>query len=136
MQCAEFPMRTFFAGGPCTVATGLHLCKGLTRRENTLLNTAAICALIVAIVPERITAKDLAGDERVMQLVKDCPAVLEWAGRQPDLPTLTGLAVGPPECVDVRKAERANELRWVQSAPRGSGRVITDPFGVNALAAQ
>lgn len=77
MQCAEFPMRTFFAGGPCAFAAGLHLCKGLTRRENTLLNTAAICALIVAIVPERITAKDLAGDERVMQWVKDCPAVLE-----------------------------------------------------------
>lgn len=60
--------------------------KGLTQWENTLLNTAAICALIVAVVPERINGKDLAGDERIMQLVKDCPAVLEWANHQPDLP--------------------------------------------------
>ena len=86
MQCAEFPMRTFFVGALCAIAAGLHLYKGLTRRENTLLNTAAICALLVAVFPERIAEKDLAGDDRVMQLVKDCPAVLEWAGRQPDLP--------------------------------------------------
>lgn len=86
MQCAEFPMRTFFVGGLCAIATGLHLYKGLTQRENTLLNAAAICALLVASFPERITGKDLAGDERVMQLVKDCPAVLEWANRQPELP--------------------------------------------------
>jgi hypothetical protein len=85
-QCAEFPMRTFFVGGLCAIAAGLHLYKGLTRRENTLLNAAAICALLVAVFPERITGKDLSGDERVMQLVSDCPAVLEWAGRQPDLP--------------------------------------------------
>ena len=85
-QCAEFPMRTFFVGGLCAIAAGLHLYKGLTRRENTLLNTAAICALLVAVYPERITGKDLSGDDRVMQLVKDCPAVLDWAGRQPDLP--------------------------------------------------
>lgn len=86
MQCAEFPMRTFFVGGLFAIATGLHLYKGLTQWENTLLNTAAICALIVAVVPERIRTKDLAGDERIMQLVKDCPAVLDWASRQPDLP--------------------------------------------------
>ena len=86
MQCAEFPMRSFLVGGLCAIAAGLHLYKGLTRRENTLLNTAAICALLVAVFPERLTEKDLGGDERVMQLVKDCPAVLEWAGRQPDLP--------------------------------------------------
>jgi hypothetical protein len=36
--------------------------------------------LLVAVFPERITGKDLSGDERVMQLVSDCPAVLEWAG--------------------------------------------------------
>lgn len=86
MQCAEFPMRTFFVGGLFAIATGLHLYKGLTRRENTLLNGAAICALIVAVVPERINGKELAGDERIMQLVTDCPAVLDWASRQPDLP--------------------------------------------------
>jgi hypothetical protein len=86
MQCAAFPMRTFFVGGLCAIATGLHLYKGLTRWENTLLNIAAICALIVAIVPERIRAKDLASDERIVQLVKDCPAVLEWASHQPSLP--------------------------------------------------
>ncbi|MFN3495568.1 MAG: hypothetical protein ACK40L_13790 [Hydrogenophaga sp.] len=86
MQCAEFPMRTFFVGGLFAVATGLHLYKGLTQWENTLLNGAAICALLVAVFPERITAQDLAGDERVMQLVKDCPAVLDWASRQPDWP--------------------------------------------------
>lgn len=86
MQCAEFPMRTFFVGGLCAIAAGLHLYKGLTRRENTLLNAAAICALLVAVFPERITDKDLGGDVRVMQLVRDCPAVLDWATRQPDLP--------------------------------------------------
>lgn len=86
MQCAEFPMRTFFVGGLCAIAAGLHLYKGLTQRENTLLNGAAICALLVAVFPERITAQDLAGDERIMQLVKDCPAVLDWASRQPDAP--------------------------------------------------
>jgi hypothetical protein len=86
MQCAEFPMRTFFVGALCAIAAGLHLYKGLTRRENTLLNTAAICALFVAVFPERITEEDLVGDSRVMQLVKDCPAVLDWVGHQPDLP--------------------------------------------------
>ncbi|MDR7149822.1 hypothetical protein J2W49_001777 [Hydrogenophaga palleronii] len=86
MQCAAFPMRTFFVGGLFAIATGLRLYKGLTRWENTLLNTAAICALIVAVVPERIRAEDLAGDERIMQLVKDCPAVLEWASHQPSPP--------------------------------------------------
>lgn len=86
MQCAEFPMRTFFVGALCAIAAGLHLYKGLTRLENTLLNMAAICALFVAVFPERITKGDLAGDPRVVQLVKDCPAVLDWAGRQPDLP--------------------------------------------------
>jgi hypothetical protein len=86
MQCAEFPMRTFFVGALCAIAAGLHLYKGLTRLENTLLNMAAICALLVAVFPERINGKDLANDPRVMQLVQDCPAVLEWAGRQPDLP--------------------------------------------------
>lgn len=86
MQCAEFPMRTFFVGGLCAIATGLHLYKGLTQWENTLLNTAAICALIVAVFPERITGKDIVSEERVMQLVNDCPAVLEWASHQPDWP--------------------------------------------------
>lgn len=86
MQCAEFPMRTFFVGGLCAIAAGLHLYKGLTRRENTLLNSAAISALFVAVFPERITKEDLSGDERVMQLVKDCPAVLDWASRQPGVP--------------------------------------------------
>lgn len=52
----------------------------VSRRESTLLNAAAICALLVAVFLERITGKDLSGDERVMQLVSDCPAVLEWAG--------------------------------------------------------
>jgi len=56
------------------------------RWENTLLNTPAICALIVAVVPKHITGKDLACDEHVMQLVKDCPTVPDWASRQPDLP--------------------------------------------------
>ena len=86
MQCAAFPMRTFFVGGLCAIAAGLYLYKGLTRRENTLLNIAAICAVLVAIFPERITPKDLSGDVRVMQLVKDCPAVLDWAERQSALP--------------------------------------------------
>lgn len=95
LQCAEFPMRTFLVGGLCAIAAGLHLYKGLTRQENTLLNFAAICVLLVAVFPERITGKDLAGDERVMQLVKDCPAVLEWADRQPDLPIHFTAAAAP-----------------------------------------
>lgn len=86
MQCAEFPMRTFFVGGLCAIAAGLQLYKGLTRRENTLLNLAAVCAVFVAVFPERITGKDLEADARVQQLVKDCPAVLDWVQRQPDWP--------------------------------------------------
>lgn len=86
LQCAEFPMRTFFVGGLCAIAAGLHLYKGLTNRENTLLNVAALCAVSVAVFPERISGKDLDADPRVQQLVKDCPAVLDWAQRQPDWP--------------------------------------------------
>lgn len=53
-QCASFPMRTIFVGFLFAVAISLYLYKGFTPRENYLLNAASICAVVVALVPERL----------------------------------------------------------------------------------
>lgn len=85
-QCAEFPMRTFLVGGLFAIAAGLYLYKGLTNRENVLLNLAAICAVLVAVFPERITERDRLEDARIVQLIKDCPAIEAWAQQQLPVP--------------------------------------------------
>lgn len=84
-QCATFPMRTIFVGFLFAIGVGLYVYKGLTALENTLLNAAAICALVVAIYPERLPAPEAARDPRVLQLFENCPAINAWAS-QPSLP--------------------------------------------------
>lgn len=78
-QCATFPMRTIFVGYLFAIGVGLFAYKGLTNRENTLLNLAAICAFVVALYPERLTMAEAASDPRVAQLFSNCPAVESWA---------------------------------------------------------
>lgn len=67
-QCATFPMRTIFVGYLFAVAVGLYTYKGLTPLENTLLNLASVCAVLVALVPENLKAAETI-----------CPAVKAWA---------------------------------------------------------
>jgi hypothetical protein len=81
-QCAAFPMRTYFVGGLFAIAAGLYAYKGLTNRENLLLNLAAVCAVFVAIFPERITALEMREDQRIMKLIQDCPAIKMWVDQQ------------------------------------------------------
>ena len=84
-QCASFPMRTIFVGVLIAIGACLYLYKGLTVLENLLLNGAAICAAVVALVPERLGHDD--PYPRVVQLFAQCPAVREWAvEQQPGLP--------------------------------------------------
>jgi hypothetical protein len=84
-HCASFPLRTAFVGVLIAIAAGLYLYKGLTKLENLLLNAAAIFAVVVAAVPERIDATD--PHPRVAALFKNCPAVETWSlNEQPDLP--------------------------------------------------
>lgn len=78
-QCATFPMRTIFVGYLFAIGVGLFAYKGLTNRENTLLNLAAICAFVVALYPERLTVAEAAREPRVAQLFLNCPAVESWA---------------------------------------------------------
>lgn len=78
-QCATFPMRTIFVGFLFAISVALYAYKGLTPLENSLLNAAAICALVVAIYPERLSLTDAASDPRVAQLFESCPAVKTWA---------------------------------------------------------
>lgn len=84
-QCAAFPMRTVFVGFLFAIGVGLYVYKGLTPLENTLLNVAAVCAALVAIYPERLSAADAAVDPRLAQLFESCPAVKAWAAL-PSLP--------------------------------------------------
>jgi hypothetical protein len=86
VQCAAFPMRTYFVGGLAAIAAGLFLYKGITNRENTLLNFAAFAALLVAIVPERIDPQELIDDPRIIRLVQDCPAIKVWVDQQSSWP--------------------------------------------------
>lgn len=78
-QCASFPMRTLFVGFLFAIGVGLYLYKGITAFENVLLNIAGVCAAMVAIFPERLSAADAQTDPRLRQLFEDCPAVLQWA---------------------------------------------------------
>jgi hypothetical protein len=78
-QCATFPVRTIFVGFLFAIAVFLYAYKGLTPLENTLLNTAAVCASLVAIFPERISLTEAAGDLRLAELFENCPAVKAWA---------------------------------------------------------
>lgn len=78
-QCAAFPMRTIFVGFLFAIAICLYAYKGLTPRENTLLNLAAICAFLVALFPERLALADADHDQQVKALFDTCPAVKAWA---------------------------------------------------------
>lgn len=82
-QCATFPMRTIFVGLLCAIGAGLYAYKGLTPRENTLLNVAAVCAMLVAIFPERPSLAEAVIDPRMARLFEICPAVQEWAKNPP-----------------------------------------------------
>lgn len=84
-QCATFPMRTIFVGFLFAISVGLYAYKGLTPLENTLLNAAAFCAVVVAIYPERLSEDQAASDPRVSQLFDNCPAIKAWANL-PSLP--------------------------------------------------
>ena len=79
-HCASFPMRTIFVGVLIAIGACLYLYKGLTAMENLLLNGAAICAVLVAVVPERLGKAD--SNPRVMSLFAQCPAVSQWAVEQ------------------------------------------------------
>ncbi|MFK7964867.1 MAG: hypothetical protein AB8C46_12970 [Burkholderiaceae bacterium] len=78
-QCATFPMRTLFLGYLFAMAAGLFFYKGLTPLENRLLNIAAVCIVLLAIFPERITTAEALTDPRIAQLFETCPAVMQWA---------------------------------------------------------
>lgn len=80
-QCATFPMRTIFVGFLCAIGVGLYVYKGLTPLENTLLNASAVCAALVAVFPERISADEAASVPQVAQLLQSCPAVKELASQ-------------------------------------------------------
>lgn len=82
-QCATFPMRTIFVGFLFAISVCLFAYRGLTNRENTLLNLAALCALAVALFPEQIVVSQAATDPRVADLFKTCPAVELWAKDPP-----------------------------------------------------
>jgi len=84
-QCATFPMRTIFVGFLCAIGVGLYAYKGLTDLENSLLNAAGFCAVLVASYPEPLSKAQAASDPRVSQLFDNCPAVKEWANL-PSLP--------------------------------------------------
>lgn len=82
LQCASFPLRTVFAGVLIAIAMCLYAYKGYTTLENWLLNFAAVCAVVVALYPERLDVrKDLADPlpARVEALYAQCPAVKAWA---------------------------------------------------------
>jgi hypothetical protein len=85
-QCASFPMRTIFVGFLFAIGAGLYLYKGFTDLENILLNVAGVCAAVVAIVPERLSADHARSDARIRQLFQNCPAVREWADATQALP--------------------------------------------------
>lgn len=81
LQCASFPMRTIFVGFLFAIGIGLYLYKGATPLENVLLNLAGVCAVMVAIFPESIEAKE-AANERIGMLFSVCSAVKDWAGTE------------------------------------------------------
>lgn len=83
-QCATFPMRTIFVGYLFAIGVSLFAYKGLTNLEDLLLNAAALCAVTVAIYPERLSLAEAISDPRVAQLFANCPAVKAWA----ELPSL------------------------------------------------
>lgn len=97
-QCASFPLRSVFVGLLLAIAVGLHLYKGLTDLENWLLNAAAVCAAVVALVPERLDK--LATLPREVELYAACPAVKAWAESQTSgLPWHYMAAVGMFVCL-------------------------------------
>jgi hypothetical protein len=49
-----FPMRVWFVGPLCAIATGLALYKGFTNWENVALNLAGVFALLVALFPMNV----------------------------------------------------------------------------------
>lgn len=92
-ECASFPMRSIFVGVLVAIGAALYVYKGLTDLENYLLNLAAVCAVAVALVPERLGKDD--PYPRVQQLFERCPAIRQWAiGEQPGLPYHYLAAVG------------------------------------------
>ncbi len=80
-HCAAFPMRTIFVGFLFAVAISLYLYKGLTTRENYLLNAASICAVVVALAPERIPNPRVVSElpPGIADLYANCPAIAMWA---------------------------------------------------------
>lgn len=82
-QCATFPMRTIFVGFLFAISVCLFAYRGLTNRENTLLNLAGLCALGVALFPEQIVVSQGATDPRIAQLLMNCPAIASWAADPP-----------------------------------------------------
>ena len=80
-QCATFPMRTFFVGFLFAVGVGLYVYKGLTPLENLFLNLAAVCAVVVAIYPERLP--EIPDSDRLKEIYLNCPAVEVWAALPP-----------------------------------------------------
>ncbi|MCG2592451.1 hypothetical protein LZ009_06605 [Ramlibacter sp. XY19] len=78
-DCAAFPMRSLLVGMLFAIAAGLYAYKGLTDLENWLLNLAALCAVTVALVPERLPKMGEPASQRVRDLKALCPAIGNWA---------------------------------------------------------
>ena len=78
-HCATFPMRTIFVGFLFAVGVGLYAYKGLTPLENTVLNLAAVCAVMVAIYPENLWDGKSPVDPKIEKLFATCPAIRDWA---------------------------------------------------------
>lgn len=77
-MCATFPMRNVFVGTLCAIALGLYLYKGWNDRENYLLNTAAVSAVIVALCPERLDEDQLGVCEGLKAVAAAQQQQLPW----------------------------------------------------------
>lgn len=78
-RCIWFPARGVFVGVLCAISAGLYLYKGFTPLENVLLNVAAICGVVVAWVPERLDATQVAACPILQPVLSDQPlAALHW----------------------------------------------------------
>src|SRR4029453_19604806 len=80
---ATCALRKIFGGFLFANRVCLFAYRGLTNRENTLLNLAGLCALGVALFPEQIVVSQAATDPRIAELFKTCPAVELWAKDPP-----------------------------------------------------
>jgi hypothetical protein len=85
-HCASFPMRTWFVGFLFAIGVGLYLYKGITDLENLLLNVAGVCAVLVAVFPQRLVAADADRDAGLRQLFESCLAVRQLAEMPQGLP--------------------------------------------------